>query len=252
LPYCVNFTLFFHFFKINIIYEEFPYGRRKQMRLTEFFLPTLRDDPQDAEIESHKLMLKAGLIRKVAAGVYSYLPFGLIALKKVEAIVREEMNKAGALELLFPAIMPRELWDETEDGIYMAMKCVKHLVPVGFTPEVLVGSIRRFPVDGVILVRGKDRSLPNAEKAEEAARSVREALGSVPVRIFVDVDDIEGAALSLVGRIIAERASGCVGFGEFSSGSIRSLGVAAYLAALSSGAPAYIGLPDYKGHEARN
>ena len=83
------------------------------MRLTEFFLPTLRDDPQDAEIESHKLMVKAGLIRKVAAGVYSFLPFGLIALKKVEAIVREEMNKAGALELLFPAIMPRELWDET-------------------------------------------------------------------------------------------------------------------------------------------
>jgi len=129
----------------------------------------------------------------------------------------------------------------------MAMKCVKHLVPVGFTPEVLAGSIRRFPVDGVILVRGKDRSLPNAEKAEEAARSVREALGSVPCEdFFVDVDDIEGAALSLVGRIIAERASGCEVLVNL-SGSIRSLGVAAYLAALSSGAPAYIGLPDYKG-----
>ncbi|MGB9769235.1 MULTISPECIES: proline--tRNA ligase [Caldisericum] len=83
------------------------------MKIKDFFLPTLREDPQDAEIESHKLMIKAGLIRKMAAGVYSYLPFGLIALKNVEKIIREEMNKAGALELLFPAIMPKELWDET-------------------------------------------------------------------------------------------------------------------------------------------
>jgi len=83
------------------------------MRIKDFFLPTLREDPQDAEIESHKLMLKAGLIRKMSAGVYSFLPFGLMALKKVEEIIREEMNKAGALELLFPAIMPKELWDET-------------------------------------------------------------------------------------------------------------------------------------------
>ncbi|MGB9694390.1 MAG: proline--tRNA ligase [Caldisericaceae bacterium] len=83
------------------------------MRLTNFFLPTLREEPQDAEIESHKLMLKASLIRKVAAGVYSYLPLGLMALKKVEDIIRDEMNKAGAIELLFPAIMPRELWEET-------------------------------------------------------------------------------------------------------------------------------------------
>uniref|UniRef100_A0A7C4XZB6 Proline--tRNA ligase n=1 Tax=Caldisericum exile TaxID=693075 RepID=A0A7C4XZB6_9BACT len=83
------------------------------MKITEFFLPTLREDPQDAEIESHKLMLKAGLIRKMSAGVYTILPLGLIALKKIEQIIREEMNRAGAIELLFPAIMPRELWDET-------------------------------------------------------------------------------------------------------------------------------------------
>jgi len=83
------------------------------MRLTNFFLPTLREEPQDAEIESHKLMLKASLIRKVAAGVYSCLPLGLIALKKVEQIIRDEMNKIEAIELLFPAIMPKELWEET-------------------------------------------------------------------------------------------------------------------------------------------
>lgn len=83
------------------------------MKITDYFIPTLREEPQDAEIDSHKLMLKAGLIRKVAAGVYSFLPLGLRSLKKIENIVREEMDRAGALELLFPAIMPRELWEET-------------------------------------------------------------------------------------------------------------------------------------------
>jgi prolyl-tRNA synthetase len=83
------------------------------MKIKEFFIPTLREDPQDAEIDSHRLMIKAGLIRKVAAGVYSYLPLGYRALKNVEKIIREEMDRAGALELLFPAIMPKELWDET-------------------------------------------------------------------------------------------------------------------------------------------
>jgi prolyl-tRNA synthetase len=83
------------------------------MRMTEFFIPTLREEPQDAEIASHKLMLKAGLIRKVAAGIYSYLPLGLIPLQKLENIVREEMNNAGSIELRFPAILPKEIWEET-------------------------------------------------------------------------------------------------------------------------------------------
>lgn len=85
----------------------------ENMRLTNFFLPTLREEPQDAEIDSHRLMLKAGLIRKLAAGIYSFLPLGLLSLRKVEQIIREEMNRAGAIELLFPAIMPKELWEET-------------------------------------------------------------------------------------------------------------------------------------------
>ncbi len=83
------------------------------MRISELFLPTLREVPQDAEIQSHKLMFKAGLIRKVASGIYSYLPLGLRSLRKVEQIIREEMDKIGAQELLFPAILPREIWDET-------------------------------------------------------------------------------------------------------------------------------------------
>lgn len=83
------------------------------MRMKTFFIPTQREEPQDAEIISHKLMLKAGLVRKMAAGIYSFLPLGLISIKKVENIVREEMNSIGALELLFPAILPKELWEET-------------------------------------------------------------------------------------------------------------------------------------------
>jgi prolyl-tRNA synthetase len=83
------------------------------MRLSQFPLSTLKETPADAEIVSHQLMLRAGMIRKQAAGVYSWLPLGLRVLRKVEAIVREEMNRAGALELLMPAVQPAELWQES-------------------------------------------------------------------------------------------------------------------------------------------
>jgi len=83
------------------------------MRMTKAFIPTLKEDPAEAEVISHKLMIRAGLIRKLSAGVYTYLPLGLRVLKKVEGIVREEMNNAGALELLMPAIQPKELWEKT-------------------------------------------------------------------------------------------------------------------------------------------
>ena len=80
---------------------------------SRYFLPTLREDPKDAEAISHKLMMRAGLIRRLGAGAYSYLPFGLRALQKAIAIVREEMNRAGAQELLLPALQPTELWKTT-------------------------------------------------------------------------------------------------------------------------------------------
>jgi prolyl-tRNA synthetase len=83
------------------------------MRYSQYFLPTIKETPADAEVVSHKLMLRAGMIRKVAAGVYSYLPFGLRAIRKVEEIVREEMNRAGAIELLLPMANPAELWQES-------------------------------------------------------------------------------------------------------------------------------------------
>ncbi len=83
------------------------------MRFSRQFIPTLREDPAEAEVVSHKLMLRAGLIRKLAAGIYSYLPAGLRSIHKVENIVREEMNRAGAQEIFMPAVQPAELWQET-------------------------------------------------------------------------------------------------------------------------------------------
>ncbi|MCD9127302.1 proline--tRNA ligase [Luteimonas fraxinea] len=83
------------------------------MRLSQFHLRTEKETPADAEVTSHKLMLKAGMLRKLGAGLYTWSPLGLRVLRKVEGIVREEMNAAGAIELLMPAVQPRELWEET-------------------------------------------------------------------------------------------------------------------------------------------
>ncbi len=83
------------------------------MRISQFPLQTMKDSPADAEVISHRLMLRAGMIRKLAAGLYTWLPLGLRVLRKVEAIIREEMNRAGALEVLMPAVQPAELWQES-------------------------------------------------------------------------------------------------------------------------------------------
>ncbi|CAG9252569.1 proline--tRNA ligase [Burkholderia diffusa] len=83
------------------------------MKASRFFIGTLKEAPADAEIVSHKLMVRAGMIRRVAGGIYNYLPVGLRSIRKVEAIVREEMNRAGAIELLMPAVQPAELWQES-------------------------------------------------------------------------------------------------------------------------------------------
>jgi prolyl-tRNA synthetase len=83
------------------------------MRASRFFISTLKEAPSDAEIVSHKLMMRAGMIKRLGSGIYTYMPLGLRVIRKVEAIVREEMNKAGAIELLMPLVQPAELWQET-------------------------------------------------------------------------------------------------------------------------------------------
>ena len=94
------------------------------MRWTQTLIPTLKETPADAEILSHQLLLRAGLLRKLAGGLYTFLPLGLRALRKVEKIVREEMDRAGALEVLMPTLQPPEIWQQSGryetmgDGLY--------------------------------------------------------------------------------------------------------------------------------------
>ena len=83
------------------------------MRASQYLIATLKETPADAEIISHQLMLRAGMIRRLASGLYTWLPLGLRVLRKVERIVREEMNRAGALEVLMPVVQPSELWEES-------------------------------------------------------------------------------------------------------------------------------------------
>ncbi len=83
------------------------------MKASRFFISTLKEAPADAEVPSHRLMLRAGMIKRLGAGIYTYMPMGLRVIRKVEAIVREEMNRAGAVELLMPVVQPAELWQES-------------------------------------------------------------------------------------------------------------------------------------------
>ncbi len=92
------------------------------MLWTQTIVPTLKETPAEAEIVSHKLLLRAGLIRKLTGGLYTFLPLGLRALRKVEQIVREEMNRAGALEVLMPALQPPDIWQQS--GRYETAKDV--------------------------------------------------------------------------------------------------------------------------------
>ena len=84
-----------------------------EMRYSQYLLPTLKEVPSEAEVPSHQLMFRAGMIRKLASGIYSYLPLGLRSIQKVESIIREEMNRAGAIEVLLPFVQPAEIWQES-------------------------------------------------------------------------------------------------------------------------------------------
>src|ERR1043165_4095636 len=96
--------------------------RASNMRWTQTLIPTFKETPAEAEIISHKLLLRAGLIRKLTGGLYTFMPLGMRALRKVEQIVREEMNRAGALELLMPALQPPDIWQKS--GRYVTAKDV--------------------------------------------------------------------------------------------------------------------------------
>ena len=93
------------------------------MRASQFFLPTLKETPAEAELISHQMLLRGGFIRRLASGLYTWLPLGLRVLRKVEAVVREEMERAGAQEVLMPVVQPAELWQESGAGNSMAPSC---------------------------------------------------------------------------------------------------------------------------------
>ena len=93
------------------------------MRQSQLFVPTLKEDPAQAEVVSHRLMLRAGLVRPVAAGLYTWLPLGLRVIRKIEAIAREEMNVSGAQEVLMPVVQPAELWQQSKRWEKMGRNC---------------------------------------------------------------------------------------------------------------------------------
>jgi len=119
------------------------------MRLSQYFFHTLKESPSDAEIESHRLLIHANFIKKLAPGLYSYLPLGLRSLRKFENIVREEMNRAGAIEILMPIVQPRELWEESGRWEVMGKGLLKmvdrneHELCLGATHEEVVTDIAR-------------------------------------------------------------------------------------------------------------
>lgn len=107
------------------------------MRWTQTFIPTLKETPADAEIASHKLLLRAGLVRKLTGGLYTFLPLGLRVLRKVEQVVREEMNRAGAIEVFMPALQPPEIWQQS--GRYVTAREVLYKVRDRAEKEWLLG-----------------------------------------------------------------------------------------------------------------
>src|SRR5271165_7440559 len=117
------------------------------MKWTHTLIPTLREAPADAEILSHKLLLRAGLIRKLAGGVYTFLPLGLRALRKVEQIIREEMDRAGAIEVLMPALQPPEIWQQSgryetaQDVLFKVRDRAKKEWVLGPTHEEVITSL---------------------------------------------------------------------------------------------------------------
>ncbi|HEV2523528.1 MAG TPA: proline--tRNA ligase, partial [Gammaproteobacteria bacterium] len=120
------------------------------MRVSQFLMATLKESPNDAEIVSHKLMLRAGLIRKLASGLYTWLPLGLRVVRHVERIIREEMNRIGAQEILMPAVQPAELWQETDRweqyGPHLLKMTDRHKRAFCFGPtheEVITDLVRR-------------------------------------------------------------------------------------------------------------
>jgi prolyl-tRNA synthetase len=131
------------------------------MRWTQTFIPTLKETPADAEIISHKLLLRAGLIRKLTGGLYTFLPLGLRALRKVESIVREEMDRAGAIEVLMPALQPPDILQQS--GRYETARDVFFRVRDRAKKEWILGPTHEEVI--TTLVAGEINSIASCPKS---------------------------------------------------------------------------------------
>jgi prolyl-tRNA synthetase len=185
------------------------------MRARQFFISTLKEVPSDAEVISHSLMLRAGMIRRLAAGIYTYMPIGLRSIRKIEMIIREEMNRAGAIELLMPVVQPAELWMESGRWQKMGPELLRlkdrherDLIVQPTSEEViadiareLIGSYKQLPVNfyhiqtkfrderrprfGVM--RGREFTMKDAysfDRDEASARASYQAMYDAYARIF--------------------------------------------------------------------
>jgi prolyl-tRNA synthetase len=185
------------------------------MRARQFFISTLKEVPADAEVISHSLMLRAGMIRRLAAGIYTYMPIGLRSIRKIEMIIREEMNRAGAIELLMPVVQPAELWMESGRWQKMGPELLRlkdrherDLIVQPTSEEViadiareLIGSYKQLPVNfyhiqtkfrderrprfGVM--RGREFTMKDAysfDRDEASARASYQAMYDAYARIF--------------------------------------------------------------------
>ena len=171
------------------------------MRMSRYFLPILRDDPKEAEIVSHRLMLRAGMIRQASAGIYSWLPLGLRVLKKIEQIVREEQNRAGAIEVLMPTIQSADLWRESgryEDyGAEMLRIKDRHERDMLYGPTNEEQITADFPRQREVLSRSAAQSLshPMEVPRRDPAAFRRHARPRIPDegRLFLRPDAGSGA-----------------------------------------------------------
>ncbi len=165
------------------------------MRWTQFFIPTTKETPKDATAASHKLMVRASLIRQLSAGIYSYLPLGYRVLRKVEAIVREEMNRAGGIELHLPVLHPVELWQQTghKDSIHIQDWPT-------WDPEIAASQVIQLPIQ----VNGKKRALIEVDSSaskseiETIAFESQEVQQHISGQKVLDVIYVPGKILNIL------------------------------------------------------
>ena len=181
------------------------------MKASQFLISTLKEAPADAEVVSHQLMMRAGMIKRLGAGIYNYMPMGLRVIRKVEAIVREEMNRAGAIEMTMPVVQPAELWQETGRFDKMGPELLRVKMLTGLTTS----EINERAVYHAVSARPYRRMVERlTDQLSSARNSTTERLleaGMTPIArarggMFVSAGWDLAPTPELNGKVIADRA----------------------------------------------